>query len=101
MCSDMPQTDNVLFLKGVFKCCTGHLKQKHSISEATLNTNLGMMCINVLAGFAGLKVKNSMKTYSSASPEAQMKQYAVVWNKKSRKWLSLPFCEKKSMNFGW
>lgn len=35
-----------------------------------------MMCIHILARFAGHKVKNSMETYSSASPEAQIKQYA-------------------------
>lgn len=60
-----------------------------------------MMCIHILASFAGHKVKNSMETYSSASPEAQIKQYAQYGTRNLGN-DCLPFCgKKKSMNFGW
>lgn len=60
-----------------------------------------MMCIHILASFAGHKVKNSMGTYSSASPEAQIKQYAYYGTRTLGNDSVYLFVEKKSMNFGW
>lgn len=58
-----------------------------------------MMCIHILASFAGHKVKNSMETYSSASPEAQIKQYAQYGTRNLGNDSVYLFVEKKKYEF--